>query len=103
MRAALSQNVGSYAEVFDQRELERAGPGPELPDGQWRHRLERRHEPVEPLSIEAPRAAADQLEGQCVHTWQAREFIGGDHRKPPKEGRRQIVMNVARRRRDNVE
>ncbi len=46
-----------------------------------------------------PALRADQLERQRVDPGQPGELVGGDARQPAEEGRRQVVTDVARRRR----
>src|SRR5688500_9709735 len=62
MRSTLRENVSTDAQVFEQRQLQRARPRPQLANRQRRHRLECRDEAVQPLRVQIPRAAADQLE-----------------------------------------
>jgi hypothetical protein len=95
VRASFRQDVAAQAQVLDQRQLERARPRPQLADRERRDRLERGHEAVQPLRVQAAGAAPDQFERQGVDAGQPGEFIAGDHRQPPEEGRRQVVMDVA--------
>ena len=62
-----------------------------------------RDEPLQPLRVETAGAGSDQLERQRIDARQPGEFVGGDARQPPEERRRQIVMDVARGGRDDVE
>ena len=103
MGAARRQDVGSRAQVLDQRELQRRRPRPQLAHRQRRDRLKCRDEPVQPLRIEPAGAAANQLERHRVNARQAGELVGGDPRQPPEERRRQIVVNVAQRGENDVE
>ena len=72
MRARLGQHVAALAQVVDQRQLQHAGPGPELADGQRRDRLEGGDEALQALRVEPARARADELERQRVDARQAR-------------------------------
>ena len=56
-----------------------------------------------PLGFEAARARADQLERERVDAGQAGELVGRDAGQPPEERRREIVMDIARGGRDDVE
>ena len=78
-------------------------PRPELADRQRRDRLERRDEPLQALRIEAAGAAADQLERHRVDARQAGELVGRDPRQSRKNAGRQVVVDVAERRDDDVE
>ena len=60
-------------------------------------------EPLQPLRIEAAGAATDELERHRVDARRAGELVGGDDWKAPVERARQIVPDVARRRRNQVE
>src|SRR5262249_4291980 len=53
--------------------------------------------------VEASRAAPSQLERQRVDARQTGELVGRDPWKPTEERRRQVVMNVAKRRQHDVE
>ena len=101
--AAGREDVGPRPQLFDQRLLQRRRPGPELAHRQRRNRLECGDESVQTLRIEAPRAAPDQLERQRVDARLTGELVGRDARQPAEERRRQIVLNVAKRRDNDVE
>ena len=93
--AAGSELVGSHAQVVEQRELQRAGPCPELAHRERRHRLEGADEPLQPLRIEPAAARSNQLERERVGARKPGELVGGDARKPFEKRRRQIVLDVA--------
>ena len=103
MDASRREHVASRAQMVEQRELQRARPRPQLAHRQRRDRLEGADEPLQPLRVEPARARSDQLERQRVDARQPGELVGGDARKPLEERRREIVMDVARRGRDDVE
>ena len=103
MRACLRQHVAARAQVLEQRELQHARPRPELAHRQRRDRLEGADEALQPLRVEPAGARPDQLEGQGVDARQPGELVGGDARQPAEEGRREIVLDVARRGGDDVE
>ncbi len=95
--------VGSHAQVVEQRELERARPGPELPHRERRDRLKRADEPLQPLRFDSARARSDQLEGERIDARQARELLGRDAGQASEKGRRQVVVDVAGGGGDDVE
>ncbi len=103
MLAAFRQDVRPGAQVVEQRQLQSAGPRPQLANGQWRDGLKRRDEPVQPLRIEPARAMADELHRHRIHAGQAGELISGHRRQPAIERGRQVVTDVTRRRGDGVE
>jgi len=53
-------------EILDEGELEGAGPGPQLADGEGRYGLERRHEAQQLLAFEATVGVCDQLQRHGV-------------------------------------
>src|SRR5262245_66420012 len=81
--------------MVDERELQRGRPRPELSHRQRRNRLEGGDESVQPLRVEPPGAASNQLESHRVDAGSAGEFIGGDLWKPSKKSTRKIVVDVA--------
>src|SRR5690606_7204209 len=87
----------------EQRQLERARPCPELPDGQWRDRLERVDEAMESLRVEAARAVPYELPSHRVDPRKAGELVRGDGRQPTVERGWKIVSDVAGGGRDRVE
>ena len=103
MDAGGGEHVASRAQMVEQRELQRARPGPELADRERRDRLEGADEPLQPLRVEPARARSDQLERERVNAGESGELVGGDARKPLEERRREIVMDVACGGRDDVE
>ncbi len=103
MRAALGERVGANPQVFDQGELERARPRPELANRQRRDRLKGGDETMQPLGVETTAARPDQLERQRIDARQPRELVGGNPWQLPKERRRHVVVHVARGGRDDVE
>ena len=90
------QHVAARAQVIDQRQLQRAGPRPELAHRERRHRLERADESLEPLRIEPARARSDQLERERVDAGQPRELVGGDAGQASEKGGGEVVLDVAR-------
>ena len=100
--AARGQCVRSGAQMFDQRDLQRAWPGPELADCEGRNRLERCNEALQPLGVKTTRAATDQLARQRENARLTRELIARDGREFSEKRRWQILVNIARRRRDDV-
>ena len=103
MHARLGQHVAAFAEVVDQRELQHARPRPQLANGQRRDRLEGTDEALEPLCVDPAGACPDQFDGERVDARQTGELIGRHAGQSPEERRRQIVLNVACRGRDDVE
>ena len=103
VRAAGCELVRSHAQVVEERELQRARPGPELAHREGRHRLEGADEPLKPLRFEPAGADSDQLERERVRAREPGELVGGDARQPLEERGREIVMDVARGGRDDVE
>jgi len=96
------QDIRPGAQGCDQRQPERSGPRPELPNRQWRNGLKSGHEPLQPLGIEASGAASHQLGGDDANSWLAGELVGRHAGEPAVEGRRQVVANVANSRGDDV-
>ena len=86
MDADLGEHVRSGTQVIEERELQRARPGPELPHRERRHGLERRDESLQALRIEPARARANQFESERVNARKAGEFVGSHARKPFEEG-----------------
>ena len=103
MPPRLGQHVTALAKVIDESQLQYAGPRPELADRERRDRLERRDEPLQALRVEPARARADELERQRVDTRQAHELVGSHAGQTLEIRRRQVVVNVARGRRHDVE
>ena len=103
MRPCLGQHVAALAEVIDEGQLQHAGPGPELADGERRNRLECGDEPLQPLRVEPARTRADELDRQRVDTRQTGKLVGGHARQALEVRRRQVVVDVAGRRRHHVE
>ena len=101
--AARREGIAARAQVVEQRELERARPRPDLADRQRRDRLEGADETLQPLRVHSSRARSNELERQRVDAWKPGELVGSDAGQPPEEGRGQVVMDVARRGRDDVE
>jgi hypothetical protein len=81
--------------MVEQRQLQRARPGPELADRERGDGLEGADEALQPLRVEPARAGSDQLERQGVNAWESGELVGRDLWKPLEERRREIVMDVA--------
>jgi hypothetical protein len=102
MGAARREHVGPHANVVEQRKFQRARPCPQLAHGQRRDGLERADEPLQAPGLEPARARTDQFQRQSVNARQSGEFVRGDPWKAPEERRRQIVVDVARGRRDHV-
>ena len=95
MDAGGGKRVASHAQMVEQRELQRARPGPELADRERGDGLEGADEALQPLRVEPARAGSDQLERQGVNAWESGELVGRDLRKPLEERRREIVLDVA--------
>jgi hypothetical protein len=102
MRPAVGEDVGPHPQVIHEGELERARPGPQLANRQRRDRLIRADEAVHPLSVEPACAAPNQLEPERVDPRQPRELVRRNSRQPPEVRRREVVVDVACRGRDNV-
>ncbi len=66
-RAALQDLFGQAAQVLDEGQLEHAGPGPQLADGEGGHGLEGVHEAHELGPVQAAVAVADDLHRHRVH------------------------------------
>ncbi len=103
MRAHLAQDVAPLAEVVDQRELQHAGPRPQLADRQRRDALEGGDETLQALCVDPAGTGPHQLDGQRVDARQAGELIRSDSRQSLEVRRRQVVLDVAGRGRDDVE
>ena len=103
MRACLRQHVAARAQVLEQRELQHARPRPELAHRQRRHRLKGADEALQPLRVEPAGARPDQLEGKGMDARQPGVLVRGDARQTAEIGRREIALDVARRRGGNVE
>lgn len=102
MGAARGEDVSPDSQVFDERQLQRGRPRPELAHRERTDRLICRDEAVHALRVEPARTAPDQLEGHRINPGQARKLVGRDPRKPPEEGRGQVVMNIAKSRQNDV-
>ena len=89
-------------QVLDQRDLEHAGPGPQLADGQGGHGLVGGHEPHQLHAIEAPVGVADQLQRHRVDARHARHFAGRQLGEPAVIPARQVVPHAAELRLDQV-
>ncbi len=74
---ALERFVRQSPQVLDEGELEHAGPGPQLADGQGRHRLVGGHEAHELVPVQAAVGVADQLQGHGVDPCDARHLPRG--------------------------
>ena len=72
LRARWSRAIGPHPQVFDQRQLERARPRPQLAHRQRRDGLEGGDEAMQALRIEAAGAVPDELEGHRVDARGAR-------------------------------
>ena len=103
MRAAGCEHPRPDADVFDQRQLQQRGPGPELAHRERRDRLKGGDEAVNALGIETSRAAPHQLERQGIDARETGEFVRGDPGQATEERRRQVVLDIAERRQDDVE
>jgi hypothetical protein len=89
--------------VVDQRQLEHARPGPQLADAQRCHGLERVHEPVEPLRVEACVAVAEQFHRHREHTRSPRAPAHGELGQLAVVTRRQVAADLAQLPFDQVE
>src|SRR6187401_3557284 len=58
---------------------------------------------MQALGVQTPGAMADDLESHRVDAWQAGELVGGDAGQALVELGREVVTDVARRCRDDVE
>ena len=103
MRAARRENIRPRAQVFEQRELQRRRPRPELTHREGRDRLERHDESLQTLRIETSCAASNEFERHRVDARSARELIRRDPWKPFEETGRQVVLDIAERGDDDVE
>ena len=101
--ATRREDVPPRTQVLHQRQLQRRRPRPQLAHRQRRDRLECRDESVQALRVEAAGAAPNQLERHRVDARQAGELVGGDLGKPPEKPGRQVVTNIAERRKNDVE
>ena len=90
------------SQVLQERELEHAGPCPELADRQRRHGLIGEDEARESLRVEPPVAVPDQLQRHRVDAGLAREVARGEPGELLVVPRREVVAHGARLRLDEV-
>jgi hypothetical protein len=77
-RAALQDLVGQAPQVLDEGQLQHAGPGPQLADGERGHGLEGVHEAHELGPVQAAVAVADDLHRHRVDARRARLLAQGE-------------------------
>ena len=94
-RPGLHRLVGEPSQVLDECELQHAGPGPELADGQRGDGLESVEEAGQLLPIEAAVAVADQLDGEGVHPGVARQVAGRELGQLPVVAAREVLPDHA--------
>ena len=97
------EHVRACTQMIDERELQCAWPSPQLAHRQRGHGLEGADEPLHARRVEAAGTQANQFEGERVDAGQSREFVGGHLGQPPEECRRQVVVDITRGCRDDVE
>jgi hypothetical protein len=103
MEPGRGEAIAERSQMIEQCKLQHARPRPQFAHRQRRDRLERADEALQALAVETAGAGSNQFQGECVDARIAPEFVGSDAGKPFEERRRQIVMNVARGLRDDVE
>ena len=101
--APCEHSVGQEPQVLDQRELEHAGPRPELADRQRRNGLKGEDEAREPVCIEPSVAVPDQLERHRMDAGLARELACRELRQLPVVPDGEVVPHGARLRDDEME
>ena len=94
---------GQTSEVFDQRQLQHAGPRPQLADRQRRDALVAVDEHRELLTVDAAVAVAHQLDGHRVDPCMTRLLSRRERGQLPVVGARQMLADVPDLRRDQVE
>ena len=97
------QLFGEPAQVFDERELQHARPGPELANRQRHDLLVTVQELEQLLAIEAAVAVADQFDGDGVDASVAGVLASGKRRERARVRAREISPDVRDLRRDQVE
>ena len=103
-RAARLQRLGGQtSEVFDERQLQHAGPRPELADRQRRDALVAVDEHRELLTVDPAVAVAHQLDGHRVDPRVARLLARCERGQLPVVGAGQMLVDVPDLRRDQVE
>ena len=103
-RAARLQRLdGQASEVFDERQLQHAGPRPELADRQRGDALVAVDEHRELLTVDPAVAVTHQLDGHGVDPRVARLLARGERRQLPVVGAGQMLVDVPDLRRHQVE
>ena len=85
--------VREAAEVLEQRQLQDAGPSPQLADRERRHGLIRLQKARQALEIEASVSRADELDRHGIQPRRAGMLAGSQLRKLAVVARRQVVTN----------
>ena len=93
--SALQQLIGQAAQVLDQRQLQHAGPRPQLPDAQRRDALIGVHEAIEALGIEARVAETEQRDRHGVDARGARQLARRELGQLQIVGRREMALDLA--------
>ncbi len=94
-RPGLQGLLREAPQVLDECELEHAGPGPELADGQGSDGLEPVEEAGQLLAVEAAVAVADELHRQCVDPGVAGQVAGGELGQLPVVAAREVLPDHA--------
>ena len=102
-RPGLERLLRQPAEVLEEGQLQHAGPGPQLANGQRRHRLVAVQEPDELVALYAAVAVTNQLDGQSVDTRMARQFPQRQLRELAVVASWEVVADVEDLRRHQVE
>ncbi len=102
-RAGLERLLGQAPQVLDEGELQHARPGPQLADGQRRHRLVAVHEAHELLPVQAAVAVADELDGHGVDPRVPRQLPERELRQLAVVAGGQVAAHVEDHRGDEVE
>ena len=92
--AGLERLLREPPQVLDEGQLQHAGPGPQLADGQRRHRLVAVHEAHELLPVQAAVAVTDQLHRHGVDAGVARELARGELGQLAIVAVREVPANV---------
>jgi hypothetical protein len=94
---------GQTSQVFDQRQLQHAGPRPELTDRQRRDALVAVDEHHELLTVDPAVAVAHQFDGHRVDAGVARLLARGERRQLAVVGAGQMLVDIPDLRRHQVE
>ena len=101
--ARLHDALRDPTEALEEGELERAGPGPQLPQGQRAHGLVGGEEAGQAIGVEARVAVAEELPGHGLDAGETAVAFGNELGELPIVGGRQVVDDPRDFRLDQVE